>query len=167
MELWDAYDCEGNLIEGTLVRGEPIPEGIYHMVCCVLVRHVDGDFLLMRRSSEKKMFPNIWEIGAGGSVLKGETAEAGIRRELLEETGIDRGEFQYICRNWDHKDRYIYEGFYCVTDYPKDQIRLQAGETSDFRWLSLPDFLEFFDTECIPRMRDRLIDFVETLRPEP
>ena len=166
MELWDTYDRDGNLIEGTLVRGEPIPKGVYHMVCCVLVRHVDGDFLLMRRSPEKKMFPNIWEIGAGGSVLKGETAEAGIRRELQEETGIDRGDFRYICRNWDHNDQYIYEGFYCVTDYPKDQIQCQPGETSGYKWLSLPEFLEFFDGECIPRMRDRLTAFVDTLRPK-
>ena len=166
MELWDAYDRDGNLIEGTLVRGEPIPKGVYHMVCCVLVRHVDGDFLLMRRSPEKKMFPNIWEIGAGGSVLQGESAEDGVRRELREETGIDRGDFRYICRNWDHNDQYIYEGFYCVTDYPKDQIQCQPGETSGYKWLSLPEFLEFFDGECIPRMRDRLTAFVDTLRPK-
>ena len=31
MELWDAYDRDGNLIEGTLVRGEPIPDGVYHV----------------------------------------------------------------------------------------------------------------------------------------
>ena len=166
MELWDAYDRDGLKVEGTLVRGEPVPEGVYHMVCCVLVRHVDGDFLLMRRAPEKENYPNIWEIGAGGSVLQGETAEAGIRRELREETGIDRGEFRHICRNWDHRERYLYEGFYCVTDYPKDQIKLQAGETSDYKWLSLPEFLEFFYSEdCLERMRNRLKDFVDSLRP--
>jgi len=165
-ELWDCYDRDGNRIEGTLVRGEPMPDGVYHMVCCVFVRHVDGDFLLMRRAPEKEMFPNIWEIGAGGSTLKGETAEESARRELREETGIDRGDFRYICRNWDHNDQYIYEGFYCITDYPKDQIRCQPGETSGYKWVSLPEFLEFFDGECIPRMRDRLKDFVDTLRPK-
>ena len=166
MELWDAYDVNGNRIAGTLVRGEPIPEGVYHMVCCVLVRHVDGDFLLMRRAPEKESFPNIWEIGAGGSTVQGETALESVHRELREETGIDRGEFRYLCRNWDHDAHYIYEGYLCTTDYPKDQIQCQPGETSDYRWLSLPEFLEFFDTECIPRMRNRLVDFVDTLRPK-
>lgn len=165
MELWDAYDRDGNCVPGTLVRGEPIPAGLYHMVCCVLVRHVDGDFLLMRRSPEKKTFPNIWEIGAGGSTIQGETAEESARRELREETGIDRGEFRYICRNWDDQEQFLYEGFFCITDYPKDQIRLQPGETSGYKWLSLPEFLEFFDSsDCLPRMRNRLVDFVDTLR---
>ena len=75
MELWDAYNEKGERTGGTLVRGETIPDGLYHMVCCVLVRHVDGDFLLMQRAPEKDNFPNIWEIGAGGSTLQGETAE--------------------------------------------------------------------------------------------
>lgn len=165
MELWDAYNKKGERIDGTLVRGEPIPDGLYHMVCCVLVRHVDGDFLLMQRAPEKESFPNIWEIGAGGSTLQGETAEESARRELQEETGIDRGVFQYIGRNWDPEARFFYEGFYCVTDYPKDQIRVEPGETSDYRWLNLQEFLDFFYSDaCIERMRNRLKAFVATLQ---
>ena len=167
MELWDAYNEKGERVPGTLVRGEPVPKGLYHLVCCILVRHTDGSFLLMRRSPEKESYPNIWEIGAGGSALQGETALEAARRELREETGIDRGTFQPISRSWDHQEGFFYEGFLCQTDYPKDQIRLQAGETCDFRWLSLPDFLEFFDSDdCLERMRSRLAAFVDTLRPK-
>lgn len=51
MELWDAYDRHGNKLPGvTLRRGEPVPEGMYHLVSEVLVRHTDGSFLLMRRA---------------------------------------------------------------------------------------------------------------------
>ena len=33
MELWDAYDEKLNKIEGvTLIRGETIPEGMFHLV---------------------------------------------------------------------------------------------------------------------------------------
>ena len=31
-ELWDAYDREGNRLGFDLVRGEPLPEGVWHMV---------------------------------------------------------------------------------------------------------------------------------------
>ena len=44
MELWDAYDGNFQKIDGiTLVRGEEssIPQGVYHMVVLILVRHVD------------------------------------------------------------------------------------------------------------------------------
>ena len=82
MELWDAYDRQGNKTGETLVRGEPIPPGRYHLVSCVVVRHRDGDFLLMRRSPEKEVYPNVLEIGAGGSALQGESALDCARREL-------------------------------------------------------------------------------------
>ncbi len=90
MELWDAYDRNFKKIEGiTLIRGEEssIPKGIYHMVVLILVRHVDGQYLLMRRSPGKA-YPLYWEATAGGSVLQGESAIEGALRELREETGI-------------------------------------------------------------------------------
>lgn len=31
-EVWDAYDVQGNLLGFDLYRGEPIPEGVYHLV---------------------------------------------------------------------------------------------------------------------------------------
>ena len=37
MELWDAYNEKGERVPGTLVRGEPVPKGLYHLVCCILV----------------------------------------------------------------------------------------------------------------------------------
>ena len=163
MELWDAYDQNGNRTGDTLVRGQPIPQGLYHLVCGIVVRHVNGDFLLMLRSAEKEVYPNAWEIGAGGSALQGESSLACARRELGEETGI-------VCEDLVFQDRQvrgnaIYDGYLCITDWPKDQIRLQVGETVDYRWLSQAEFVRYFDSDtCIPPLRERLWAFVDTLR---
>ena len=163
MEFWDSYDKSGRKTGGTLVRGEPIPAGQYQLVSCVVVRHADGDFLLMRRAPEKKHYPNIWEIGVGGAVIRGESAAECARRELQEEAGISCGSWSYLGRYVEMDT--IYEGFICITDRPKDQIRLQPGETSDYRWLSQREFVEFFDSnDCIERFKRRLGTYVDTLR---
>lgn len=163
MELWDAYDRSGKKTGLTLIRGEKIPANLYHLVSCIVVRHTDGDFLLMRRAPEKKHYPNIWEIGAGGSVLQGETAKESAHRELEEETGIASGQWSYLGR-YVERDT-IYEGYVCVTDHPKNQIRLQPGETSDYRWLTPEAFIAFFDSDqCIERFKRRLGSYVDTLR---
>ena len=72
-ELWDAYDKNFNIINDiTLIRGEPLSDGIYHLVCEIIVKHIDGTFLLMQRDSQKH-YGGMWEVTAGGSALKGET----------------------------------------------------------------------------------------------
>lgn len=71
-ELWDAYDKNFNKIENTtLVRGENIPDGIYHLVSEVIVKHTDGSYLLMQRDF-RKHHGGEWEVTAGGSALQGE-----------------------------------------------------------------------------------------------
>lgn len=32
-EIWDAYNKDGTLAGFDLIRGEKIPNGIYHLVC--------------------------------------------------------------------------------------------------------------------------------------
>ena len=133
MEIWDAYDKDGNKIGMDLIRGEDIPAGLYHMVCEVLVRHTDGDFLLMRRDPRKPSFPGLFEATAGGSAVKGEDADTCVRRELLEETGI-RGE-HFIPVDVIVSGNCIYCEYFCETDCAKDSIRLQEGETVEYQWV--------------------------------
>jgi len=132
MELWDAYKADGTLAGFDLVRGEKIPAGYFHMVCEAVIQHADGDYLLMQRSFEKEISPGAWEIGAGGSALKGENKLEVVFREVKEETGIDSGEFEEIYRLVQEKQQSIYYGYLLKTDYPKDAIKLQEGETIDY-----------------------------------
>ena len=88
MELWDAYDEILNKFEGmTLVRGEEGPDGVFNLVCEIIVRHTDGTYLLMQRDPQKHL-GGMWEATAGGSALQGEDPITCALRELSEETGI-------------------------------------------------------------------------------
>lgn len=85
-ELWDAYDREGNRLGFDLVRGEPLPEGVWHMVAEIYAVTLDGRVLVTRRHPDK-IWGGLWEI-TGGGVVKGETPLQAAVRELREETGI-------------------------------------------------------------------------------
>ena len=138
MEIWDAYDSEMNIIEGmTLIRGEEelIPEGVYHLVCHILVKHTDGTFLLMKRDP-RKPYSNMWEATAGGSAFKGESPMKCALRELKEETGISSDELIEIGRVLHHGHKTYYVDYLCITDADKNSVVLQEGETSDFKWVS-------------------------------
>jgi len=140
MELWDAYDAYGNQTGETLVRGEEIPLGRYHMVCEVLVRHTDGSILCMKRASTKPNYPGFFEATAGGSALQGEDRLACIRRELLEETGLSCESFRYVGTDVDEWESSIYHTYVCQVDCEKTAVTLQEGETEDYRWLTPEEF---------------------------
>ena len=135
MELWDAYDADGSKTGATLIRGESIPDGAYHLACDILVRHIDGSYLLMQRAPEK-LLGGKWEAGAAGSALQGETALDCAKREVREETGVDRGTFTEVGRIRSDAYHVHYVEFFCLTDVPKNAIRLQDGETVAYRWVT-------------------------------
>lgn len=105
MELWDAYDRDGRKLGFDLVRDEPFPDNVYHLVCDVVVQHRDGTYLLMQRALDKKGWPGMFQVGAGGSALKGETPIQGAMRELEEESGIvgtDLKQIYHIVKDRQH-----------------------------------------------------------------
>ena len=136
MEYWDAYDEHMHRIKGvTLQRGYAVPDGMYHLVSDVLVRHADGSFLLTKRDPHKA-YGGMWEASVGGSALRGESPYACAKRELKEESGISSGRLVRLATSTVRGVRTIFVGFLCETDCDKNDITLQEGETVDYRWVS-------------------------------
>ncbi len=157
-ELWDAYNSNLEKIEGlTLVRGEEekIPEGVYHLVCEILVRHTDGSYLLMKRDPTKPLYPDMWEATAGGSALQGESPVEGAMRELREETGIVSKSLEKL--DWSLGKTCIHCRFLCVTDCKKDSIIFQKGETCAYRWVSAEELLAIPDEELVGWQMKRFV----------
>lgn len=161
-ELWDAYDQEGRPLGFDLVRGEPFPPGAWHLVAEVCPVTTDGRVLLTQRHPEKA-WGLLWEI-TGGAVLKGESPVAGAARELQEETGITLPESSlhpvYVQpRQLPGGFPAIYHSFLAVFDPDTQAIRLQAGETVDYRLMPYKEFLQFMMTEhYISFVRQRFLD---------
>lgn len=143
MELWDGYNADMTLAGVDIVREDELigkyPKGLYHLVADVIVRHTDGTFLVMQRDFNKVGFPGEWEIGAGGSVLKGESAYEGAVRELCEETGVFADKLislGTVSVMYDSGVGVHYFIYLCTTDMDKSAVKMQQGETIDYKWLT-------------------------------
>ena len=133
-ELWDAYNKNFNKIENkTLIRGESIPDGAYHLVSEIVVKHTDGSYLLMQRDF-RKHHGGKWKLTAGGSALQGEDELEAAVRELKEETGLS-GEKKEIGRAVCHDHHSFYVVYLCEADFEKDSIVLHEGETIGYKWV--------------------------------
>lgn len=158
MEKWDAYDKNGSLIDGYLIRGEVIPEGSFHLVVEIIVKHLDGSYLMMQRSVNKSSFSNYYEVSAGGAVLQGETSLEGAIRELKEETGIDSWlSFSPIHRVISETGQYIFDNYFTITDTDKNSIYYQEGETQAHKWVSLDELKQCIEMgHLVPSQANRL-----------
>lgn len=156
MELWDAYSKDEELTGRTLVRGEKIPEGLYHLVCEVLVRHTDGSYLCMKRSTEKPNYGGWYEATAGGSALVGENKWQCVKRELYEETGILCDEFEEVTYFCEERKQAFFYTFVCTVDCNKSSVKLQEGETEGYLWMNEAEFKAFVNSDkMIPSNRRR------------
>ena len=159
METWDAYDKDFNKVHNaTLIRGEAIPEGLFHLVCDIIVKHTDGSYLLMQRD-RCKQFGGMWEATAGGSALQNESPLDCAIRELQEETGIRTDNLVEVGR--ERSNDTIYVELLCVTNCNKDCITLQDGETIAYKWVSRSELVSLKKSELVT---ERMQKFIEELQ---
>jgi 8-oxo-dGTP pyrophosphatase MutT (NUDIX family) len=113
------------------------------ITACAFIHHeFDGvhKIFMPKRAATKKFLPDIWEI-PGGHIDFGEDIVVGLKREVLEEMGMNItvgdpfGAFTYMNEvKGSHSVEVVY--FAQFTD-PLDQIRLDPADHSEFRWVGL------------------------------
>lgn len=86
-EIFAVYDAM-NLVVGTATRREVHARGLYHRAVHVVVFDAKGALLVQRRSANKDVCPNLWDLSVGEHLQPGETYQQGAARGLREELGI-------------------------------------------------------------------------------
>ena len=84
-ELVDVLDERGMYTGKTETRVNCSKEGLWHKAVCVFIINSKEQVLLQKRSANKKTWPNMWDVTAGGNVLAGEFGFEAIIRECKEE----------------------------------------------------------------------------------
>lgn len=136
-EIWDLYDQDGNNLNRQHVRGMQIPEGCYHYVVHIYPFY-KGKLLITKRA-DSKTYGGYWET-TGGSVLKGETAFEGAKRELLEECGVIAIEDSWKLLDTVAQGNWI--NVYYTCEITSDHVVLQREETSEYCFVNESKFNE-------------------------
>lgn len=157
MERWDLYDRNRIRTGRTIERGNPIPEGLYRLVVQVCIFNAKGEMLIHRRVASENVDPNLWDISAGGGAATGESSQAAMERELLEELGysIDFSEIRpHLTINFPKSfvDYYLIE-----RDVDIESLAVQHEEVQAVKWASQAEVLRLIDGgEFVPIYRHLL-----------
>lgn len=117
-----------------------------------------GQILLMRRSAGSKTFPNCWGHVAGWMEW-GETVEEALKREVMEEIGVEIEVLRFTGRYYDTKNRHPTKTSVCLPHI----CRIKSGEPKvnqeeevrDVRWF---DPEEIHDLDMAYDHKQMLID---------
>lgn len=145
MELVDLYDENRVPLGRVAERHAKKAPGEYRVVVHVCIFNSLGQLLIQRRSPEKTIWPELWDVSIGGGVDAGETSRQGAEREVLEELGYDldlTGLRPAVTVNFEGG----FDDFFVVTrDLDLRDLRLQREEVSDVRWVTLKESLDMLD----------------------
>ena len=139
MELWDIYDSNKQRTGRTMKRNDwCLKDGEYHLTVLGVVVRPDGKFLITQRVMTKAWAPGWWEV-SGGAAQAGEDSQDAVKREILEETGLDvtgcEGGylFTYHRENPGKGDNYFVDVYRFVKDFDEKEVKPQQEETLGFQ----------------------------------
>jgi 8-oxo-dGTP pyrophosphatase MutT (NUDIX family) len=118
---------------------------MYTVAVTAIIKRADGRMLITKRSSSKKKWPDKWTV-PGGQVEDKDflgtptainnqwynTLENAVRRECLEETGIEVEGIKFLCD-------IAVPGCIIISftaTAKTDQVTLQQDECSDYAWVT-------------------------------
>lgn len=149
MELWDIYDKDKKPTGRTMKRNDwCLKDGEYHLTVLGVVCRPDGRYLITKRVMTKAWAPGWWEV-SGGAVMAGETSEEAVKREVLEETGLDvtKAEggyvFSYKRENPGEGDNYFVDIYRFVMNFDESEVKPQVEETDEFMLATVDEIKEF------------------------
>lgn len=149
MEFWDIYDSNKQKTGRTMKRNDwCLKDGEYHLTVLGVVATPEGKFLITKRVMTKSWAPGWWEV-SGGGVQAGEESYEAVKREVLEETGLDVSnaqggyQFTYKRENPGEGDNYFVDVYRFVMDFDESDVKPQEAETDGFMLATVDEIRAF------------------------
>ena len=138
MEQWDIYDENKQKTGRTMNRNDwHMKPDEFHLTVLGVLQRPDGKYLITRRNLDKEWAAGWWEV-PGGGVRAGEDGADAVKREILEDTGIDvtgaKGgyAFSYKRVNPEEQNNYFVDIYKYVLDFTEADVKVQPDEVTEF-----------------------------------
>ena len=106
----------------------------------VIMLAIDGDKCLLGR---QRRFPKGMYSALAGFVEPGETIEEAVRREILEESGVETGQVKYVASQpWPFPSSLMIG---CLALATNIQVRIDTQELEDARWFDREEIRSMFE----------------------
>ena len=165
MEIFDVLNEYGEFTGKTATREECHKKGLWHRAVYAFIIDNDGNVLLQKRSKNKKLWPNLWDVTVGGHVDSGEFGRQALIRETKEELGIEikDNDIKYLVGSTsiniqgDLINKHYNECYIITKDIDISNVKLQEEEVSEVKY--------FAREELINRINNNYEDLTDKTGP--
>lgn len=150
MELLDVFDNNGNKTGRVVVRGDKsvvLGDNEHIAVGVIFIENSEGKFLMQKTSIEKGGEYS----STGGHIVSGEEPIVSIKREVLEELGIDVSNENIIELGYMLYDKPLRYLFYLKKNIDLDDVVVQKEEVEFVKYMSIEEINELIDNELITK----------------
>jgi isopentenyl-diphosphate delta-isomerase type 1 len=177
-EYLDILNEQGETTGESHSYDEAHEKGLIHHAVHIWILNSKKELLLQKRASNKRAYPDYWDISAAGHVSAGETSLQGSKRELKEELGIDLSDsaFQYLFTVKENiilnQGTYVnneFQDVYLVRlDSSQNEIKFDEVEVAGIKWVTIDEFKKWIADEkymMVPHAEEysRLVTYLENL----
>lgn len=150
MEQFDILNERGEFTGKVASRDACHTFGYWHRAVYAFIINSEGQILLQKRSQNKKLWPNKWDMTVGGHVQAGELGRQAIIRECKEELGIDicDNDVKYLVgsssvyNNKGYINNHYDECYLIMKDINIKHLKLQLEEVSEIKYFSKQEILD-------------------------
>lgn len=160
-EYFDVLNEKGEYTGEIETREKCHKCGLWHKAVTIFIINSKEQVLLQKRSPYKKMWPNMWDITAGGHVFTGEFGYQSAMRECKEELGIElnKSDITFIGVSTSNNvkgdiiDKHFNEYYIVNKELDETKLRLQKEEVSEVKWIN--------KNEIIDRIKDNYSEITD------
>lgn len=115
--------------------------GDRHRIVWIMIEDELGNLLIQKRSKDKPLWPDRWDVSAGGHVDGGEDYEEAAEREAMEEVNLHGLKLEFLDYFYKEEEfegkklNRFYKLFKSVV--MRQEIIFESAEVSEVKWLSV------------------------------
>ena len=159
-EMIDIVDINGNPTGRTFMRGEVLQPGEFFRASMVCIFNREGKLLIQKRKKDKKNWPGLWDVSAGGAIIAGETPQEAAQREVREELGIDLDLLQSRPKLVTTFTTGFTYTFVVTADFRLEDLTLQKEEVEEAAFADLEQICRMMEDGSFIRYRKPWLDYI-------
>ena len=145
MEKRDVFLRDGTFTGLTIEKHTPMQKGWFLRHAVIIMKTMDGQYVMQQRSLKAKYSPGEWDV-TGGGVVSGETSAQAAVREALEEVGVEvkMENLHYMMSElhyWGEEYDMICDTYAARVNLPENGFKISEYEVNDVKCVPFEEFI--------------------------